>query len=115
MTRDIQQYRINGELWPTPDSTSWGDVQNGEQLSTAIPVYSAYRVLAWAYAFLPNCDFAARAEAIRGTRLTSLITDPPDDAEEPIEYTDVSVQAVERVHSRGQLTGVNIRFLVFVG
>ncbi len=115
MTRDIRQYSINGEMWPVPDSTVWGDISNGDQLSTAIPVFSAYRTHTWRYPFLPNCDFASMMEAIRGTQLTSLVTDPPDDAEEPEEYTDAVVQAIERTHSGGHPRGVNITFLVFVG
>lgn len=111
----VKQYRINGEFWPVPDSTDWGDISNGDQLSTKIPIYSAYRTHTWRLPFLPNCNYAAMLEAIRGTQLTSLITDPPDDAEELEEYTDAVVQAVERVHSNGHPRGINITFLVFVG
>jgi hypothetical protein len=113
--RNVREYRINGEFWPMPDATEWGDIPAGEQLSTAIPIYSTYRTHTWRYPYLPNCDFATMLEAIRGAQLTSLVTDPPDDAELPEEYTDVVVQSVERTHSGGHPRGIAITFLVYVG
>ena len=113
--RDVNQYRVNGELWPIPDSTQWGDISNGQQLSTAIPVYSTFRTLTWRYGLLPNCNFASSMEAMRGAQLASLITDPPDDAEEQETFDDVVVQSVERTHIQGHPRGINITFLVRVG
>jgi len=111
----VLQYRINDVQYPQPDSTEWQDLQNGTQLSTNLPIYSGYRRQVWRYPVLPNCDFASDLEAVRNTVLTSLTTDPPDDAEELTRYDDAKVVEVRRTHSWGHPRGINIMFEVFVG
>lgn len=110
----VMQYRIDGELWPQPDSTAWSDIANGRQLSTNLPILSPYRQHTWNMPVLPNCDYAALLEAIRNTELTSLITDPPGDAEDLVEYTEAKVVTIGNTHSWGHPRGVSITFEVYV-
>ena len=109
----VRQYSVNGAFWPQPDSTSWTDIQNGEQLSTALPIYSVYRRHTWNMPVLPNCDYAALLEAIRNTELVSLVTDSPDDAEELTTYTDVKILNISNTHSWGHPRGISIEFLIY--
>lgn len=111
----VTQYRINDTFFPQPDSTEWLEQQNGVQLSTNLPIYSAYRRQVWRYPTLPNCDFAAELEAIRNTELTSLTTDPPSDAEVLVLYDEAKVASIGRTHSWGHPRGVSITFEVMVG
>lgn len=111
----VFQYRINNKQWPQPDSTEWEKIQNGIQLSTNLGIYSPYRRQVWHYPVLPNCNFAAEAEAIDNTELTSLTTDSPSDAEVLVQYDEAKVVNVRRIHSWGHLTGVDITFEVMVG
>ena len=109
-----EQYRIDGVEYPQPDSTEWQDQQNGVQLSTNLPIYSAYRKQVWRYPVLPNCDFAAGLEAIRNQVLTSLTTDPPSDAEVLAQYDDAKVVNIRRTHSWGHPRGIDITFEILV-
>lgn len=112
--RDVQQYRINSYKWPIPDTTTWEDVQAGEQLSTALPVVSSYRRHTWRYAVLPECGFPVELESIRNSILTLLVTDPPANTEEPTRYTDARCVGIKRSTVNGYLRGVDINFLVLV-
>jgi hypothetical protein len=110
----VMQYRINGDLWPQPDSTSWADIANGAQLSTNLPILSPYRRHTWNYPVLPDCDFTAMLETIRNTELTSLATDPPGSAEELTSYDEAKVVGITSTHSWGNPRGVSIEFEVYV-
>lgn len=111
----VLQYRISGQLWPQPDSTSWEDMQGGVQLSTNLPIYSPYRRHTWNMPVLPNCDYASMLEAIRNTELTSLTTDPPGDAEVLVQYDEAKVVSIRSTHSWGHPRSVAILFEVMVG
>jgi hypothetical protein len=111
----VSQYRVNGQLWPQPDSTSWEDLQNGVQLGTNLPVYSPYRRHTWNMPVLPNCDYASMLEAIRNTELTSLTTDSPDDAEELTIYDEAKVISIRSTHSWGHPRSLSVVFEVMVG
>ena len=110
----VMQYQINGRFFPQPDSTEWQEQQNGTQLSTNLPIYSAYRRQVWRYPGLPNLAFAAHLEAIRSSVLTSIATDPPTNAEELTIYDDVRVVGITRTHAWGVVRGVSITFEILV-
>jgi len=90
-------------------------MQNGVQLGTNLPIYSPYRRHTWNYPVLPDCDFTSMLEAIRNTELTSLITDPPDSAEDLTEYDESKVISIGKTHMWGNPTGVAVTFEVMVG
>jgi hypothetical protein len=110
----VVQYQINGEFFPQPDSTEWQEQQNGVQLSTNLPIYSAYRRQVWRYPVLPNLTFASQIEALRSSVLTSIATDPPGNAEDLTVYEDASVVNITRTHSWGVVTGITIMFEILV-
>jgi len=110
----VMQYQVNGEFFPQPDSTEWQDQQNGVQLSTNLPIYSSYRRQVWRYPVLPNLTFASQLETLRNSVLTSIATDPPTNAEEPVVYTDARVISVTRIHAWGVVTGITITFEILV-
>lgn len=111
---NVRQYRINGVLFPVPDSTSWERIVAGRTLSTNLPIYSPYMLHRWNMPMLPNCDYASLLDDIAGTELDSLVTDPPDSAEDLEEFTEAKITEIASTHSGGHPRGVTITFEVFV-
>lgn len=112
---DVRQYRINGALFPQPDSTLWERVVAGKRLSTNLPIFSPYRIHRWNLPILPNCDYTSLLDGLVGTELTSLVTNPPSDSEDLVEYTEAKITEVTVTHSWGYPRGITVIFEVFVG
>jgi len=109
----VMQYRVNGILFPQPDSSPWTDIANGAQLGTNLPILSPYRQHVWNYPVLPDCDWSAMLEAIRNTELVTLVTNPPSSAEDLVEYDEAKVMAITSSPSWGHPRSVSITFEVY--
>lgn len=109
------RHSINGYVFPQPESSPWERVANGQQLTTNLPIYSPYRHHRWRFSALPDDPYTQRLDSLEGTELTSLITNPPTDADGFVEYDEAKILSVTKTPSWGAPRSVEVLFEIYVG